>query len=510
MQYDININDIVNNLEDYEQQDSGTAFKPVIYKHTKNDRFANIAPPRIYNPFRLFDIDDGGTVYEVYSTEQYVPTEKDTQEQQTQKQEVKQEAKQETASSEAKPDETASPSKINDIINTARKFVGGKYVSGGYRPESGGFDCSGLLYYAFNQNGVKLSRATYDIFKQGQEIKDIKDVQPGDIICTPGSGKTRKHVKMVSKIVDGTIYVIEAKGRKYGILEHPLTKTNNITTIRRIVPTMQEGGKLEQITPIVYKHPENKQHYRSGILLDAKVEDPFNPYNFDNYEDEIIHEIIQEIEPVTEQQDSQKEEEQKQVEETKSESESESADKQEGDLSEESKKGIFPNTEKGRKEFHKKLFATYQKVLKKRGLDPEWAYILTASASIESSYGNGLGAHFNYGGVKVTTSQIEKGVAHMWSETPDWATDKNGKLYLKNHAQPFRAYTSMEDFCDKVITLLSNDRYDMFNRYKPHEYINTWYHILDSGYAKSNYENQMSYAKSLNDRVKRVKKDLNK
>ena len=53
------------------------------------------------------------------------------------------------------------------------------------------------------------------------------------------------------------------------------------------------------------------------------------------------------------------------------------------------------------------MFRTYQKVLKDRGLDPEWAYILTASASIESAYGNKLGAHYNYGGVKVTDKQIK-------------------------------------------------------------------------------------------------------
>ena len=41
----------------------------------------------------------------------------------------------------------------------------------------------------------------------------------------------------------------------------------------------------------------------------------------------------------------------------------------------------------------------------------------------------------------------------------------------------------------------------MFKKYSPHEYVKTWYHILDSGYAKSNYKNQMKYARTLGDRV---------
>ena len=137
---------------------------------------------------------------------------------------------------------------INNIINNARQYVGGKYISGGHKPENGGFDCSGLLYYVFNKNGIKLPRATFDIFKFGQEVKSLSDVKPGDIICTPGKGYTKKHVKMVSKIENGQIYTIEAKGRKWGIVEGPLTKTNNIVTIRRVIPNnvtySKSGSKL--------------------------------------------------------------------------------------------------------------------------------------------------------------------------------------------------------------------------------------------------------------------------
>lgn len=40
---------------------------------------------------------------------------------------------------------------------------------------------------------------------------------------------------MVSSVSDGQIFVIEAKGKKWGIVESPLTYTDNIKSIRRIL-----------------------------------------------------------------------------------------------------------------------------------------------------------------------------------------------------------------------------------------------------------------------------------
>jgi hypothetical protein len=37
----------------------------------------------------------------------------------------------------------------------------------------------------------------------GSEVKSLSDVKIGDIICTPGSGKSGKHVKIVSKVDNG-------------------------------------------------------------------------------------------------------------------------------------------------------------------------------------------------------------------------------------------------------------------------------------------------------------------
>ena len=107
-----------------------------------------------------------------------------------------------------------------NAVDLARSFIGEDYVYGGKSPKSG-FDCSGLISYVYKQSGVDIPSSTFGLFKTGQEVS-LDNAQIGDIICTPGSGRSGRHVKMISKIdQDGQIYTIEAKGKKYGIVESP-------------------------------------------------------------------------------------------------------------------------------------------------------------------------------------------------------------------------------------------------------------------------------------------------
>ena len=132
------------------------------------------------------------------------------------------------------PDLSHSNSGAQNVVDLARQFVGTKYSWGGMTPSTG-FDCSGLVQYVYKQNGIQLPRTVKDIEKAGIEVPELTDVQIGDLICTTGSGKSGKHIKIVSKIDNGQIFTIEAKGKKDGIIETPLTNTSNITTIRRIL-----------------------------------------------------------------------------------------------------------------------------------------------------------------------------------------------------------------------------------------------------------------------------------
>ena len=118
-------------------------------------------------------------------------------------------------------------------VDIARQFIGTKYSWGGTTPNTG-FDCSGLVKYAYSQAGIELPRTVKELSKVGTKVDSLDDVQVGDLICSQGSGPSGNHVQMVSRIQNGQIYTIEAKGKKYGVVESPLTNTKKVTTIRRV------------------------------------------------------------------------------------------------------------------------------------------------------------------------------------------------------------------------------------------------------------------------------------
>ena len=76
-------------------------------------------------------------------------------------------------------------------LDTARKMLGVPYRYGGTDPR--GFDCSGLVQYAFNHAGVKLPRTSRDIFRSSQLI-DPKKLQAGDLVFFAISKSKVSHV----------------------------------------------------------------------------------------------------------------------------------------------------------------------------------------------------------------------------------------------------------------------------------------------------------------------------
>ena len=68
----------------------------------------------------------------------------------------------------------------DQVVQTAMQFLGQPYVWGGSNP-SEGFDCSGLLQYSLSQNGINISRTTYDQVNEGTAVSK-SDLQPGDAV----------------------------------------------------------------------------------------------------------------------------------------------------------------------------------------------------------------------------------------------------------------------------------------------------------------------------------------
>ena len=123
---------------------------------------------------------------------------------------------------------------------------------------------------------------------------------------------------MVSSVSNGQIFVIEAKGKKWGIVEAPLTNTSNIRSIRRVLNV-----------PLAQTKPTG-----TGKFND-------------------------------------------------------------------------------RQQFVTALNNTYREVLSEHGLDPDYSYILTSSAAIESAWGSEVSGSFNYGGVKGKTGTVKSTIDYV-------------------------------------------------------------------------------------------------
>lgn len=131
------------------------------------------------------------------------------------------------------PNYTSQPSSNSDVVDLARQYIGTKYTWGGSNPSTG-FDCSGFIQYLYKQQGINLPRTVKDISKVGTSIS-LNDVQPGDVIASKSNNSpSGRHIKLVSKVENGQVWTIDARGKKYGVVERPLTDIQDITTIRRI------------------------------------------------------------------------------------------------------------------------------------------------------------------------------------------------------------------------------------------------------------------------------------
>ena len=83
----------------------------------------------------------------------------------------------------------------DSVIATATEVMGRPYQYGGTGNDGGGFDCSGLIQYAYGQHGVTLPRRSVDQARQGKKVKkDVKSLRPGDLLTFSNRGGPVTHV----------------------------------------------------------------------------------------------------------------------------------------------------------------------------------------------------------------------------------------------------------------------------------------------------------------------------
>jgi cell wall-associated NlpC family hydrolase len=79
----------------------------------------------------------------------------------------------------------APPNVHGGVVGIAMRYLGVPYVWGGSSPR--GFDCSGLVVYAFGQIGISLPHSTYSLWNVGTPVSRDQ-LQAGDLVFFSGLG----------------------------------------------------------------------------------------------------------------------------------------------------------------------------------------------------------------------------------------------------------------------------------------------------------------------------------
>lgn len=124
----------------------------------------------------------------------------------------------------------------NTIVETARHYLGVRYVLGGTTPRA--FDCSGFIRYVFALHGLGLPRTAHEQAALGI-APDVKNLEPGDLLFFYG-GRGAQHIAMYI----GGDSIIHASSSGHRVMLARLSGTGTHRTwfgqrliaVRRVLP----------------------------------------------------------------------------------------------------------------------------------------------------------------------------------------------------------------------------------------------------------------------------------
>ena len=134
---------------------------------------------------------------------------------------------------EVKASATYAPAKYNEvtgnaIVEYAKRYLGLRYVSGGYSLTSG-TDCSGFTKLIYREFGITLSRIVSGQIKSGTYVRKA-DLQKGDLVFYSSGGSKATHVA----IYVGNGSVIHESNHRDGVKYSSVNMMHYITA-RRVI-----------------------------------------------------------------------------------------------------------------------------------------------------------------------------------------------------------------------------------------------------------------------------------
>jgi len=128
--------------------------------------------------------------------------------------------------------DAASPSTTyasgQEVAEFAQQYVGYNYLWGGKSPETG-FDCSGFVYYVYQQFGYELNRTAAAQAGNGSHV-EADSLEPGDVLCFY-KGNYIGH----SGIYIGDGNYIHSQDSATGVVISPLSERKGNFEARRIL-----------------------------------------------------------------------------------------------------------------------------------------------------------------------------------------------------------------------------------------------------------------------------------
>ena len=126
--------------------------------------------------------------------------------------------------------EVVPPTVVEQVIANAETQLGVPYVWGGTTPDVG-FDCSGLLQWAFHEAGVSIPRVTHDQWNAGDKV-EWDDLERGDLLFWRSDPTAPDYISHVA-IYLGDGQMLEAPRTGLNVHVTPV-RTNNYAGAVRV------------------------------------------------------------------------------------------------------------------------------------------------------------------------------------------------------------------------------------------------------------------------------------